>query len=152
MPGRTSTASWQLSRLELWIVDLKPVRRQKLLPVYQLVSKVNVFNTKDMPTEMGSPIWKDFTPGNDARVVHYLRMAQAVIPGKTVTAEFAVHAPGPTAQSHNPAKYMPGTSSSGSACAVASYMVPVALGTQTAGSVMRPSSYCGVFGFNLHLV
>lgn len=106
----------------------------------------DVFNTKDMPTQMGSPIWKDFTPGNDARVVHYLRMAEAIIPGKTVTAEFAVHAPGPTANPHNP-EYMPGTSSSGSACAVASYMVPVALGTQTAGSVMRPSSYCGVFGF-----
>jgi Asp-tRNA(Asn)/Glu-tRNA(Gln) amidotransferase A subunit family amidase len=95
---------------------------------------------------MGSPLWKEFTPGNDSRVVHYLRMADAVLPGKTVTAEFAVHAPGPTGNPHNPA-YMPGTSSSGSAAAVAAYMVPLALGTQTAGSIMRPASYCGVYGF-----
>ncbi len=106
----------------------------------------DVFNTKYMPTQMGSPIWKGFTPGNDARVVHYLQMADAIVAGKTVTAEFAVHAPGPTANPHN-TDYMPGTSSSGSAAAVASYMVPLSLGTQTAGSVLRPASYCGVYGF-----
>jgi Asp-tRNA(Asn)/Glu-tRNA(Gln) amidotransferase A subunit family amidase len=106
----------------------------------------DIFNTRDMPTQMGSPIWKGFTPGNDARVVHYLRMADGVIPGKTVTAEFAVHAPGPTVNPHNPA-YGPGTSSSGSAAAVAAGMVPLALGTQTAGSTIRPASYCGVYGF-----
>lgn len=106
----------------------------------------DVFNTKYMPTQMGSPIWKDFTPGNDARVVHYLQMADSIVAGKTVTAEFAVHAPGPTANPHN-VDYMPGTSSSGSAAAVASYMVPIAIGTQTAGSVLRPASYCGVYGF-----
>lgn len=106
----------------------------------------DIFNTRDFPTQMGSPIWQGFTPGNDARVVHYLRMAGAVIPGKTVTAEFAVHTPGPTGNPHNPA-YMPGTSSSGSAVAVAAYMVPLALGTQTAGSTIRPASYCGVYGF-----
>ena len=106
----------------------------------------DVFNTADMPTQMGSPIWKGFTPGNDARVVHSLRMSDAIIPGKTVTAEFAVHTPGPTLNPHHP-EYMPGTSSSGSAAAVASYMVPLALGTQTAGSIIRPASYCGVYGF-----
>lgn len=106
----------------------------------------DIFNTIDMPTQMGSPIWSGFTPGNDARVVHYLRMAGAVIPGKTATAEFAVHAPGPTENPHRP-NYIPGTSSSGSAAAVAAYMVPAALGTQTAGSIIRPASYCGVFGF-----
>lgn len=106
----------------------------------------DIFNTKDMPTQMGSPIWKDFAPGNDARVVHYLRMADAALPGKTVTAEFAVHAPGPTGNPHDP-RFMPGTSSSGSAAAVAACMVPLALGTQTAGSIIRPASYCGVFGF-----
>lgn len=106
----------------------------------------DIFNTIDMPTQMGSPIWSGFTPGNDARVVHYLRMAGAVIPGKTVTAEFAVHAPGPTENPHRQ-NYIPGTSSSGSAAAVAAYMVPAALGTQTAGSIIRPASYCGVFGF-----
>jgi len=73
-------------------------------------------------------------------------MAGAVVPGKTVTAEFAVHAPGPTENPHR-AGHCPGTSSSGSAASVAAYMVPVALGTQTAGSIIRPASYCGVFGF-----
>lgn len=106
----------------------------------------DIFNTVDIPTEMGSPIWAGFTPGNDARVVHYIRMADAVILGKTVTAEFAVHTPGPTANPHNP-DHMPGTSSSGSAAAVACGMVPLALGTQTAGSTIRPASYCGVYGF-----
>jgi Asp-tRNA(Asn)/Glu-tRNA(Gln) amidotransferase A subunit family amidase len=106
----------------------------------------DVFNTCDMPTQMGSPIWSGFTPGNDARVVHYLRIADSVIPGKTVTAEFAVHTPGPTLNPHHP-EYMPGTSSSGSAAAVAAYMVPLAIGTQTAGSIIRPASYCGVYGF-----
>lgn len=106
----------------------------------------DIFNTTDMPTQMGSPIWKGFTPGNDARVVHDVRLADAVLPGKTVTAEFAVHAPGPTRNPHN-LDCSPGTSSSGSAASVAAYMVPLALGTQTAGSIMRPASYCGVYGF-----
>jgi len=106
----------------------------------------DIFNTKHMPTQMGSPIWKDFQAGNDARVVHYLQMDDAYVMGKTVTAEFAVHAPGPTRNPHN-LKHTPGTSSSGSAAAVAARMVPMALGTQTAGSIIRPSSYCGVFGF-----
>ena len=106
----------------------------------------DIYNTRDMPTQMGSPIWKDFTPGNDARVVYSLRMADAVVAGKTTTAEFAVHAPAPTGNPHNPA-YMPGTSSSGSAVGVAAYMVPIAMGTQTAGSTLRPASYCGIFGF-----
>jgi len=106
----------------------------------------DIFNTADMPTAMGSPIWRGFLPGNDARVVTELRLAGAVVPGKTVTAEFAVHTPGETRNPHNP-EHMPGTSSSGSAAAVAARMVPLAIGTQTAGSVIRPASYCGVFGF-----
>ncbi|MBN2121159.1 MAG: amidase [Candidatus Omnitrophica bacterium] len=106
----------------------------------------DIFNTYDMPTGMGSPQWEGFTPGNDARCVHYLRMNNAVFPGKTVTAEFAVHAPGKTLNPYNP-EYSPGTSSSGSAAAVASFMVPLSIGTQTAGSIIRPASYCGVYGF-----
>ena len=106
----------------------------------------DVFNTQDMPTAMGSPIWAGFRPGNDARAVASLRQAGAVFPGKTITAELAVHTPGPTANPHNP-DYSPGTSSSGSAAAVASGMVPLALGTQTAGSTLRPASYCGIYGF-----
>ncbi len=106
----------------------------------------DIFNTRDMPTCMGSPIWEGFTSGNDSRVVSYLKWADGIIAGKTVTAEFAVHYPGPTVNPHN-YEYSPGTSSSGSAAAVASYMVPLALGTQTAGSTIRPASYCGIYGF-----
>ena len=106
----------------------------------------DIFNTYDMPTQMGSPIWNGFTPGNDARVVYNIRRAGGVVMGKTVTAEFAVHTPGPTRNPHN-TEYMAGTSSTGSAVAVAAGMVPMAIGTQTAGSTIRPASYCGVFGF-----
>ena len=106
----------------------------------------DIFNTRDMPTTMGSPVWDGFTPGNDARVVHYARQAGSVILGKTVTAEFAVHTPGKTLNPHD-ARYSPGTSSSGSAVAVACGMVPWALGSQTAGSIVRPASYSGVYGF-----
>lgn len=105
----------------------------------------DTFNTNDFPTQMGSPIWKDFTPGNDARVVFYVKHAGGVIPGKTVTAEFAVHALGKTLNPHN-VERSPGTSSTGSAVAVATGMVPVALGTQTAGSIVRPASFCGIYG------
>lgn len=105
----------------------------------------DIMNTADFPTQMGSPIWRGFTPGNDARVVFSLRQAGAVIPGKTVTAEFAVHTPGRTLNPHDPSR-TPGTSSSGSAVAVACGMVPAALGTQTAGSIARPASFCGVYG------
>lgn len=106
----------------------------------------DIFNTIDMPTSMGSPLWQGFTPGNDARVVHNIKFQGGVIAGKTVTAEFAVHTPNETRNPWN-TEYSPGTSSSGSAAAVASAMVPVSIGTQTAGSVIRPASYCGVFGF-----
>lgn len=105
----------------------------------------DIFNTKDFPTQMGSPIWRGFTPGNDARAVFALREAGAVIPGKTVTAEFAVHTLGKTRNPHDTSK-TPGTSSSGSAAAIASGMVPFALGTQTAASITRPASFCGVYG------
>lgn len=105
----------------------------------------DVFNTADFPTEMGSPIWAGFTPGNDARVVFNLKQAGALVPGKTVTAEFAVHTLGKTLNPHDVTR-TPGTSSSGSAVAVALGMVPAALGTQTAGSIVRPASFCGVYG------
>ncbi|MDQ1299138.1 MAG: hypothetical protein QG558_1677 [Campylobacterota bacterium] len=95
---------------------------------------------------MGSPIWKDFTPGNDARMVHYLRRSGALMLGKTVTAEFAVHYQNKTRNPHDLSR-SPGTSSSGSCVAVATGMVPVALGSQTAGSISRPASYCGIYSF-----
>jgi Asp-tRNA(Asn)/Glu-tRNA(Gln) amidotransferase A subunit family amidase len=106
----------------------------------------DIYNTFDMPTQMGSPLWKDFTPGNDARLIHYLRRSGALILGKTVTAEFAVHYQDKTRNPHDLSR-SPGTSSSGSAVAVATGMVPVALGSQTAGSISRPASYCGIYGF-----
>lgn len=99
-----------------------------------------------MPTQMGSDIWKGFTPGNDARIVNYLRKNGALILGKTTTAEFAVHHQHKTKNPHDHQR-SPGTSSGGSAVAVASNMVPVAFGSQTGGSIIRPASYCGVYGY-----
>jgi amidase len=106
----------------------------------------DIIDTFDMPTEMGSPIYRGNRPSADASCVALLRRAGAIILGKTVTCEFAGMAPGVTTNPHNPA-HTPGGSSSGSAAAVADHMVHAALGTQTGGSVLRPSSYCGIFGF-----
>ena len=106
----------------------------------------DIIDTSDMPTEMGSPIYAGNQSRGDAAPVALLRKAGAVILGKTVTAEFASQAPGATRNPHNTA-HTPGGSSSGSAAAVADFMVPLALGTQTGGSVLRPSSYCGIVGF-----
>lgn len=105
----------------------------------------DIVDTADQPTELGSPIHAGRRPPADAGSVARLRAAGAVILGKTVTTEFALFSPGPTTNPHDPAR-TPGGSSSGSVAAVADGMVPVALGTQTAGSVVRPASFCGVFG------
>lgn len=116
-------------------------------PLYGIpVGVKDIYNTFDMPTQMGSPLWSGFTPGNDARMIHYLRRSGALMLGKTVTAEFAVHYQDKTCNPHDLSR-SPGTSSSGSAVAVATGMVPVALGSQTAGSISRPASYCGIYGF-----
>ena len=106
----------------------------------------DIIDTFDMPTEMGSPIYRGHRPPADAACVALLRRAGAVILGKTVTCEFAGMAPAATTNPHN-AAHTPGGSSSGSAAAVADHMVPAALGTQTGGSVLRPSSFCGIFGY-----
>jgi len=106
----------------------------------------DVFDTFDMPTQMGSPIYAGHRPASDASVVAVLRAAGAVILGKTVTAEFAGVFPGKTTNPLDAAR-TPGGSSSGSAAAVADAMVPVALGTQTGGSILRPASFCGIVGF-----
>jgi Asp-tRNA(Asn)/Glu-tRNA(Gln) amidotransferase A subunit family amidase len=106
----------------------------------------DIIDTRDMPTERGTPIFAGRQPDTDARLVERLREAGAVIMGKTVTTELAfVHA-NETRNPHNP-DYSPGGSSSGSAAAVAAQHVPLAVGTQTNGSVIRPASFCGVFGF-----
>jgi Asp-tRNA(Asn)/Glu-tRNA(Gln) amidotransferase A subunit family amidase len=106
----------------------------------------DIFDTKDMPTENGTPLHAGRAPTEDATVVSLLREAGAVIMGKTVTTELAVYAPGKTRNPHNP-EHTPGGSSSGSAAAVAAGMVPLAVGSQTNGSVIRPASYCGAYGF-----
>jgi Asp-tRNA(Asn)/Glu-tRNA(Gln) amidotransferase A subunit family amidase len=105
----------------------------------------DIIDTADMPTENGSPLHAGRMPPADAAVVALLRAAGAVILGKTVTTEFACGASGKTRNPHDPA-HSPGGSSSGSAAAVAAAMVPLALGSQTGGSVIRPAAYCGVFG------
>lgn len=106
----------------------------------------DIIDTGDMPTEDGTPLHAGRNPWHDAKVVDLLRRAGAIIMGKTVTTEMATYTPGKTRNPHNPA-HTPGGSSSGSAAAVATGMVPLALGTQTNGSLIRPASYCGVFGF-----
>ncbi|QQR49684.1 amidase [bacterium] len=105
----------------------------------------DIINTKYFQTQMGSALWQGFCPGNDARVVYHVERAGGIMPGKTSSAEFGVHALSETTNPHD-AAFSPGTSSSGSAVAVATGMLPVALGTQTAGSIVRPASFCGVYG------
>jgi amidase len=106
----------------------------------------DIIDTRDMPTGHGSPIYRGNRPFADAACIALLRMAGGTIMGKTVTTEFANRFPGATVNPHNPA-HTPGGSSSGSAAAVADFQVPAALGTQTGGSVIRPSAFCGVIGY-----
>ncbi len=105
----------------------------------------DIIDTAEMPTAHGSVIHDGRLPDHDATLVAKLKEAGAVIMGKTVTAEFAVMTPGKTTNPHNP-DHTPGGSSSGSAAAVAAGQVPLAVGSQTNGSVIRPASYCGIFG------
>jgi Asp-tRNA(Asn)/Glu-tRNA(Gln) amidotransferase A subunit family amidase len=105
----------------------------------------DIFDTADYKTEFGSPLHKGRQPARDCTAVARLRAAGAVIMGKTVTTEFAYFHPGPTRNPHD-LERTPGGSSSGSAAAVAAGMVPLAIGSQTNGSVIRPASFCGVYG------
>lgn len=104
----------------------------------------DVLDTADQPTEYGSPIYRGHQPKADAASVALLRHAGCLILGKTQTTEFANNHPAPTRNPHDP-RHTPGGSSSGSAAAVADFMVPLALGTQTGGSVIRPAAFCGVY-------
>ncbi|HEV7823068.1 MAG TPA: amidase [Burkholderiales bacterium] len=106
----------------------------------------DIMDTFDLPTQMGSPAFKGWQPQYDAACVHALRQGGAVIVGKTVTTAFACGATNVTRNPHD-AERTPGGSSSGSAAAVGAGMLPVALGTQTQGSVLRPAAYCGAVGF-----
>lgn len=127
--------------------DLDRAEGRAIGPLHGLpVGIKDIIDTCDMPTEDGTVLHAGRTPARDAAVVAALRAAGAVIMGKTVTTECATYAPGKTRNPHNP-EHTPGGSSSGSAAAVAAGMVPLALGSQTNGSVIRPASYCGVYGF-----
>ena len=106
----------------------------------------DIIDTVDMATAYGSSIYFGNLPQGDASCVRLIRNAGGLVLGKTVTTEFAVLHPGKTTNPHNPA-HTPGGSSSGSAAAVADFMIPIALGTQTAGSINRPASFCGVVGY-----
>jgi Asp-tRNA(Asn)/Glu-tRNA(Gln) amidotransferase A subunit family amidase len=127
--------------------DLRRREGRPLGPLHGIpVGIKDIIDTEDMPTEDGTVLHAGRTPTSDATVVSMLRSAGAVIMGKTVTTELATFAPGKTRNPHNP-EHTPGGSSSGSAAAVAACMVPLAIGTQTNGSVIRPAAYCGVVGY-----
>ena len=106
----------------------------------------DIIDTADMPTANGSDLFAGRRPVADSAIARQLRGAGAIIMGKTVTTEFALNAAGKTKNPHNP-EHTPGGSSSGSAAAVADFQVPLSVGTQTGGSMIRPASYCGVHGF-----
>ncbi|MEE2699600.1 MAG: amidase [Pseudomonadota bacterium] len=132
----------QAQKLDLNKQSSKPTGSLFGLPV----GIKDIIDTKDMPTECGSEFYKDHLPIEDSTVVRLLRKAGAVILGKTVTTEMALSAHGKTT---NPLDITrtPGGSSSGSAAAVGDKMVPLAIGSQTGGSVIRPASFCGIFGY-----
>ena len=128
-------------------LDRLPPESAAHLPLIGVpVAVKDVFDTAELPTEYGSPIYRGHRPRSDAALVSLLRAAGALIIGKTKASEFAWMHPSDT---RNPLdlERTPGVSSSGSAAAVAARMVPLATGTQTAGSIVRPASYCGVLGF-----
>jgi len=108
----------------------------------------DVFETKGLATEYGSPVYKGRIGANDAAIVRDLRDRGAILLGKTQTAAFAMRDPPPTRNPRN-VEHTPGGSSSGSAAAVAAGMVPFAIGTQTSGSTIKPASYCGITGFKV---
>ena len=125
------------------VLDAAPLRG----PLHGLPLGVkDLFDTAELPTAYGSPIYAGHRPVADAAAVALCREVGALVLGKTVTTEFAYFHAGPTRNPNNPA-HTPGGSSSGSAAAVADRMLPLALGTQTAGSIIRPAAYCGVVGY-----
>lgn len=123
-------------------------KRSKRGPIHGVpFAAKDIMNTADLPAEYGSPIYKGNRPKADAACVALSRAAGGILLGKTVTTEFASRIPlGETTNPHNP-RHTPGGSSSGSAAAVADFMVPLAFGTQTVGSVIRPAAFCGCIGY-----
>jgi Asp-tRNA(Asn)/Glu-tRNA(Gln) amidotransferase A subunit family amidase len=134
-------------------LDLEAARRAAEAPLLSStplrglpVAFKDIFDTADLPTQYGSPIYKGYRPRADASAVAMTRRAGGIVIGKTVTTEMASLVPSSTRNPRNPA-HTPGGSSSGSAAAVAAGMLPLAFGTQTAGSVIRPAAFCGVTGY-----
>lgn len=124
--------------------DRAPMAERGLLHGLPVAVK-EVFDVAGMRCPWGSPIHAGRTPAEDAECVRRLKAAGAIIVGTVVSTEYAIAAAGPTTNPHDPSR-TPGGSSSGAAAAVASAMVPLAVGTQTVGSIVRPAAYCGVFG------
>lgn len=135
-------ALFQARAIDAWRKSGRPTGALHGIPI----GVKDIIDTRDMPTENGTPLDAGRRPSQDAVVVQRLRAAGAVILGKTVTTELAVYTPGKTRNPHDSGR-TPGGSSSGSAAAVAAGMAPLALGSQTNGSVIRPASFCGVVGF-----
>ncbi len=137
----------ELALAEAREADATLARGDEVGPLHGVpVGVKDIFDTSDFPTENGSPIFAGRRPDRDAACVAALRNAGAIVIGKTVTTELALLTPARTRNPRN-LQHTPGGSSAGSAAAVAESMVPIALGSQTAGSIIRPASYCGVYGF-----
>ena len=139
------TLNWDAVAGQVKSLVARPNWRSLPLAAVPLAVK-DVYDTADFLTTYGSSIYQNHRPSTDAKLVSMMRSLGAIVVGKTVTTEFAYWQPGPTTNPYNP-KHTPGGSSSGSAAAVSSGMVPLALGSQTAASIIRPASYCGVYGF-----
>src|SRR5260370_29218658 len=139
--------AWQFIDEKIALDQARQLDRFPIAALYGVpIGIKDIIDTADMPTEYGSSIFSGHRPAVDAACVAALRRSGAVILGKTVTTELAYFTPGKTRNPHR-LDHTPGGSSSGSAAAVADQMVPLALGTQTAGSVIRPASLCGVARF-----
>ena len=140
--------AWACLRPETVLAAARALDRGAIRgPLHGLPAGVkDVFDTFDLPTEYGSPIYAGHQPRVDAAVIAQMRAVGGLVLGKAVTTEFATFPPGKTRNPRNP-EHTPGGSSSGSAAAVAANMVPVAFGTQTVGSTIRPASFCGVVGY-----
>ena len=135
------------ARAQARALDEARANGRSLGPLHGIpVGVKDIFDTDDMPTEDGTVLHAGRQPMHDCKAVSLLRQAGCVIMGKTVTTELALFTPGKTRNPHDPER-TPGGSSSGSAAAVASGMVPLAIGSQTNGSIIRPASFCGVVGY-----
>jgi len=143
-----SVKAWKYineTKIEHQLEHLNKIKNPSPLIGIPMAIKDN-FDTKDMPTEYGTTIYPGFQPEKDTESIKILRNAGVIFAGKTITSEFAGPYPGPTLNPHA-LERTPGVSSMGSAASVADFMVPISNGTQTGGSIIRPASFCGVFGY-----